>query len=89
MDVCKCIDIMRQEGFKDSRVERVMGFPKGSLARMYEKNHTNRTNWALLRVLASKPFLVLVAEAGYDPEYSKRIEAYWISQQLLKRMRYV
>lgn len=85
----KCIDSIRS-AFPDSsdgRFEHALGFGKGALAKMYEKNHTNKVNAALLRVVGSQPFLIQVAECGYDTEFSKHFEAMWISEQLLKRLR--
>ena len=85
----KCIDSIRSAfpESSDGRFERVLGFAKGSLGKMYEKNRTNKVNAALLRVVGSQPFLIQVAECGYDLECSKHFETMWISKQLLKRMR--
>ena len=85
----KCIDSIRTTfpESKDSRFERALGLGKGTLEKMYEKNSTNKVNAALLRVVGAQPFLIQVAESGYDSECSKHFEAMWISEQLLKRLR--
>lgn len=74
-------------GSTDSRFERTLGFGEGALVAIYERNRTNKVNTALLRVVSSAPFLVEVAECGYDAIVSKHFESMWVSEQLLKALR--
>jgi len=87
MDVRFCIDTLRSEGFTDRRVERVFGLAEGFLARTYLKNAADKTSTSLLNVLANFPFMVQVAETGYDAVASKQIKALWISLKLSEVLR--
>lgn len=87
MDVRQCIETIRSEGFTDGRVERVLDLDKRLLARVHLSNIADEASTALLRVLASFPFLIQVAEAGYDTEASKQVQSMWVSFKLSEILR--
>ena len=68
MDVRHCIEKLRSEGFTDRRIERVFGMDERFLSRSHHLNTADEASTALLKVLASFPFMIQVAEAGYDTE---------------------
>jgi hypothetical protein len=87
MDVRYCIEKLRSEGFTDRRVERVLDLDKRFLARAHHMNVADEASTALLRVLASFPFMVQIAETGYDTEASEQIQAMWVSLKLSEVLR--
>lgn len=87
MDVRQCIEAIRSEGFTDRRVERVLDLDKRFLARAHLSNIADETSTALLRVLASFPFLIQVAEAGFDTGFAEEIQKLWVSQKLSSVLR--
>jgi hypothetical protein len=90
MEARECIEKIREAGYCDSRVERVLDFPDRVLSKIYDSAHTPEpVMLAVLRTLATFPWLILVAESGFDEETAKRIHQEKASEHLLMVMRSV
>jgi hypothetical protein len=90
MDARECVEKIRAAGYHDLRVERVLELPRRTLSRAFEKNQVDEEAMlALLRSLATFPFLILVAESGFNEKVAKELRSLAASELLLDRMQYI
>jgi hypothetical protein len=90
MEARECVEKIRAAGYTDSRVERVLELPRRTLAKAHETNQvTEEVMLALLRTLATYPFMIRVAESGFDANFAQEMLKIEKSIHLLREMQYV